>query len=158
MTKYHLIRSTCVKEYERLKHLFQAHWEEIGMVGTKDLTCNIDLSYYELLEKLNRHYAIGIETETNTLVGYVSMTVSPHPHHMGKRFAMTDAIYLLPEHRTMAGVRAFYNAYAVAEDIAIKEYGVDFIQFLYSLKNDLSKMGKFFGYSHSDAVMVREVK
>lgn len=158
MTKYHLVRSTCVKEYDRLKHLFQNHWDEIGMVGTNNLTCNIDLRYYELLEKLNRHYAVGVETETKTLVGYVSMTINPHPHHLGKTFALTDAVFLDKEHRTMAGTRALYNAYAVAEEIAIKEHGVDFIQFCFSTKNDLTKMGKFFGYKHSDVVMVKEVK
>lgn len=158
MTKYHLVRSTCVKEYDRLVHLFKLHWEEIGMVGTNNLTCNIDLGYYELLEKLNRHYAIGVETETKTLVGYVSMTINPHPHHLGKRFALTDALFLHPDHRTMAGTRALYNAFAVAEEIAIKEFNVDFMQFAFSTKNDLTKMCKFFGYTQSDVVMVKEVK
>jgi len=63
----------------------------------------LDLARYENLDAQGLLHVLGVWRESQ-MVGYAAIVLIPHPHHMSVTLAITEAIYVAPEHRGGAGV------------------------------------------------------
>lgn len=152
---YKIERSTVHKEWNEISKLLHSHWDEIGLGSSENLTLDFDLEYYKAMENLDRYLGLTIKYN-DELVGYIGFWINKHPHHK-EIFSMTDGFYLKPEHRNQEGLTALSEAFAIAEGILKYQYNCKVVQFIYSVNNDLGKLGKRLGYQPSDVIMYKEV-
>ena len=78
----------------RAMPLLQAHWAELSMGFELDP----DAQTYQKLHEAGLMFAVAA-VDADELVGYASVSVSPHPHNRQVVFAISDALFVVPERR-----------------------------------------------------------
>jgi hypothetical protein len=139
--------------------MFQRHWDELGMLGSNNLSLNIDEAYYTQLEATNRLVGIGCKNDdTNEMLGYLIFAIYAHPHHKGTLFAQTDCFIIDKQFRKKSTLRVILEMFELGEKILKEEYGVKYIQLVSNTANDLSRLAHRMGYICSDVTFLKEVE
>jgi len=110
-----------------LDRLLRMHWEEVAQ-DKHAIKLNVDWLRYAEVEK-NGGFASFTARNGGILVGYSGFFINSSPHYSDHVMAANDVIYLLPEHRGVAGLRLIIEA-----ENALADMGVSKI--LYHTKTD----------------------
>lgn len=153
-----IIRGDFTSNKDRMLHLFKNHWEEIGMYGSDHLDLDVNVEYYESLDKQKRFLGIGLENDTNSMIGYMSISIYGHPHHKSVIFAYVDCLYIKPEYRDSHTWIWMKRMFEFAEKILKEEYNVTYIQSSSSVKKDLTKLMERMDYTESEKVFLKRIK
>lgn len=142
--------------YREILDLFRNHWDEIGLVGSSNLDLNIDYELYCSAERENRLFCVICEND-NKIVGYLNFFIYNHPHNTHVRFATTDCLYLDKKYRGLVAAKYVGQMFRISEIILKEEYGVDYVQFVFSVKNDLTRLAERLRYTKSDIVCLKKL-
>lgn len=151
-----IIERTTYKEvFPKVQHLILQHWAEIGMPGSENLKFDPDHEVYFELQNRNQHFVMVLKDDEE-IVGYISMITFGHYHHKGSHFATVDCFWFHPDYRKK-NIFHVIKMFKQTEYLLKNEFGVQYIQFNYSVNNDLSVLAKRLGYQPSNVTMLKRL-
>lgn len=128
------------------------HWEEIAL--NKDaIKLDPDWQRYR---RIDAEGLLSVTTarEEGKLVGYQVYIVTPHLHYKSSLTALSDVLYLAPEHRQgTTGIRLM----KAAEEALVKR-GVQKVVQNVKLKNDWGLILERMGYSPIERIYAKMLK
>lgn len=88
-----------VESMKNFMELYSEHGLEVPFnYGGGEVPVELDIDYYVSLEH-EGYLTCIVATLDEAVIGYIILVAVPLPHHRGKLLGMTDAFYVLPEHR-----------------------------------------------------------
>lgn len=130
--------------------LMRLHHAEVGVLSKDDFAP--DRSKLDAMDRAGMVRAFTLRIGAR-LVGYALFLVMSHWHYPGTKWAMQDAMYVLPEHR---GLRAI--AFMADQDEFLQNDGVDVIVRSVQAKNDYSRTLTRLGYTAMERSYVYDLR
>lgn len=156
MHNFRFVRGKYSDYKEDLKELFEGHADEILPFATEELELKIDDEFYTSLEELNRYAALALY-DGDEVIGYISVFINPHPHHMDTNFAMTDCFYIMPSKRGYSSFKLLVNAFNALEKILKEEYNAHYLFLNTSAKKELRALADYLGCKKCDIIYVKKL-
>lgn len=97
MPDYTLIETTLSDKRDILAPLLRQHAAELG-AGSALKSAAPNWEAYRALENTGSLLAV-VAYAGEQIVGYATVFIGAHLHHVGLRYAHSDALYVLPTHR-----------------------------------------------------------
>lgn len=139
---------------DQIRDLFNQHWDEIGEAGGHQVL-EPDDAQYEALGRMGMHTGI-VAWDKGEIIGYVSIFMNNHYHHLGVKYATIDTYYIKPEYRKTnpwLGV----NLLKYAQDVVQYKYKCKYIRLYENVKYDLGPLTRRLGYVPTDKVSTLEL-
>ncbi len=149
-----IVKDTFVNNREELLPIFKLHFEESGLKLLKDMDIDVNLDFYEHMEKQGGLICVAAKEE-NKIKGYLSVFVSSHPHYMHKIFATIDCFYMYKECRSVSSLRHTVKMFNLVEKILKEEYNASIIQFNCNNTKNTHILAERLGYVATDVVYMK---
>lgn len=138
--------------YPKMVTLNQDHWDEVGGIAGQ---CELDIDFNMYLTLQSQGILIMVAAyDDDKLVGYVSCSRAPHPHHKGKIFASTDAFYVAPKYRGITGTKLIKFTEALLRD----RHSVDYFSIIANTNFRIDSWANRMGYQESDIVYTKKLE
>lgn len=136
---------------EELQPLTQAQWLEVEDNQDK-IKLNENWEVYDFLESNNLLRLFTVRKEQK-LIGYFCVTMGVSLHHKDHKFAVSDVIYLMPEHRS--GMTA-HKLISYAES-NLRDDGVDLLTINTKVKKPFDRLLERMNYSLSEKSFIKYI-
>lgn len=109
---------------EEMRPLLEMHSDETN--AWPDIAFKLDIEPYVAFETAGMLRVFTARDDTNTLLGYVVITVGPHPQYAGSVQASTSAVFMHPRIRGTASFvfLSWCDAYLKAEGVQVVYHSV----------------------------------
>jgi len=136
--------------YVELLSLFEDHIEETAStLGPLD----VHLELYFLMEEQGTLHTIVARDDEGKVIGYMTCTISVHPHHQTVLLGTQDAFFVHKDHRNSSvGTKIIKKA----EKVLI-ERGAQHLTMFYSESKDLKKYYERLGYKPIEHTVYKKV-
>lgn len=137
--------------YDELLPMFKKQWETSGEFIFKEL--KLDVGQYVYLENIGLHKGL-VAMDGDKIIGYISLLMSYHLHHRGKKIATTCCFYVDEEYRTK---HVGKDLIKFAEKHMKEKYQVDYLQLITNKNKPMHSYMKYLGYDLTDYLFVKEL-
>lgn len=138
---------TCVSE---MKPLFLEQY--IENEGGEMFTLNPDYERYQLLEDMDVLHTY-VARDDDEIIGYLVVMAQEHLHHKGIKYAISDLIYVAPEHRKSM---VAYNMIMIAEE-DLKQLGVKRLVIAMKIKQQFRELLSSAGFMPSEELWEKSI-
>ena len=80
--------------------LLQRHWEELAR-DKEDTPLDPDYEMYKRADRAGLFLVMTVRDEAQRLVGYAGYFMRPHPHYKAFKWAVSDLLMIMSEHRNV---------------------------------------------------------
>ena len=100
-----------------IESLARMHWDEIE---TTSFPFDIDWALLQTLADAGALITVTVRDDQDVFVGYALYSISPMTHSAGVRVAISDSLYLRPDHRKGAlGIRFLRESERILRDAGV---------------------------------------
>jgi GNAT superfamily N-acetyltransferase len=136
-----------------IRPLLRDHWQELATYH--DVPLDPDFDAYAAMEKAGRLRIFTVRGEGNQpLVGYAIYFVSPHHHYKMTKWAISDIILIVAEHRNLGLGHGLFD---FLED-ALRAEGVEVMYTMAKLKHpELSLLLELRGHEKNEVIHAKRL-
>ena len=150
---YKFAVETYAQVVDDIRPLLQEHWRELATYH--DIPLDPDFEAYRAMEKAGRLRIYTVRVEGNSrLVAYAIYFVSPHHHYQTTKWAVSDIILVVTEHR---GLKLGHGLFDFLED-ALRAEGVEVMYTMAKLKHpELSMLLEMRGHERNEVIHAKRL-